>query len=200
MNCYLVDYENVKVAGLNGVADLTRNDIVNIFYSKNADSLTFDMYEQLNKSPAKIYFHKVEVGRQNALDFQLSSYLGFLISKNTGKNINYYIVTKDKGFTSLISFWKDKKSLDINLVIDITGSQEVDLDTELRTLISQVSESPKVADIVIDIINKCDNKNDLHNMLVKEYPGKDRDEASEKAHQIYKAIKAHPLIRNKKGK
>ncbi len=200
MNCYLVDYENVKVAGLNGVTSLVKDDIVNIFYSKNADSLTFDMHEQLNSCKAKIYFHRVEVGRQNALDFQLSSYLGFLISKNSGKNINYYIVSKDKGFSSLISFWKEKKNVDLNLVIDVGGSNEVDLNSELKSLISQVTESEKVSDLVISVINKCDNKNDLHNALVKEYPGKDRDEASMKAHEVYKAIKNHPLVKNKKGK
>jgi len=41
MNYFLVDYENVKTHGLDGISKLNDNDIVCIFYSDNADTLSF---------------------------------------------------------------------------------------------------------------------------------------------------------------
>ena len=43
-NYYLVDYENVHKAGLNGIEELKSTDTVIIFYSANADSLSFELH------------------------------------------------------------------------------------------------------------------------------------------------------------
>lgn len=100
LNYYLVDYENVNKTGLNGVAKLDKDDVVCIFYSENADSLTFGLHRRLNESAAEIIYKKVVIGNKNALDFQLSSYLGYIIHENEseGKQYDYYIVSKDKAF------------------------------------------------------------------------------------------------------
>lgn len=42
MNYYLVDFENVKKDGLDGIHKLEQEDRVCILYSKNADSITFE--------------------------------------------------------------------------------------------------------------------------------------------------------------
>lgn len=96
MAYYLVDYENVKADGMYGVDQLGKKDCVCIFYSENASTLTFGLHEKLNQTKGKIVLQKVEVGVKNALDFQLSTYLGYLISENEGKNETYYIVSEDK--------------------------------------------------------------------------------------------------------
>ena len=54
MTVYLVDFENVRSEGLKGVEELTSEDKVVIFYSKNADAITFDVHTLLSKSPAEI--------------------------------------------------------------------------------------------------------------------------------------------------
>ena len=72
MNYYLVDFENVKKDGLDGVHLLNPEDKVCIFYSKNADSITFDQHRRIMESKADIELCKVEVGSKNALDFQPS--------------------------------------------------------------------------------------------------------------------------------
>lgn len=105
MAYYLVDYENVKADGMCGVDELGKKDYVCIFYSENASTLTFGLHESLNRSKAKIVLQKVEVGVKNALDFQLSTYLGYLISENEGKNETYYIVSEDKGLAILTGYW-----------------------------------------------------------------------------------------------
>lgn len=108
MAYYLVDYENVKVDGMSGVDQLEKTDSVCIFYSENASTLTFELHESLNRSQAAIVFQKVEVGVKNALDFQLSTYLGYLISENEGKNETYYIVSEDKGLAILTGYWAER--------------------------------------------------------------------------------------------
>ena len=108
MAYYLIDFENVKSRGMEGVELLTEEDTVCIFYSDNADSMTFDLHRQLNETKANIIYHKVAVGTKNALDFQLATYLGYLICEQQREGIhpNYFIVTKDNGFTSLMVYWK----------------------------------------------------------------------------------------------
>ena len=108
MAYYLIDFENVKSRGMEGVELLTVEDTVCIFYSDNADSMTFDLHRKLNETKANIIYHKVAVGTKNALDFQLATYLGYLICEQQREGIhpNYFIVTKDNGFTSLMVYWK----------------------------------------------------------------------------------------------
>ena len=108
MAYYLIDFENVKSRGMEGVELLTEEDTVCIFYSDNADSMTFDPHRKLNETKANIIYHKVAVGTKNALDFQLATYLGYLICEQQREGIhpNYFIVTKDNGFTSLMVYWK----------------------------------------------------------------------------------------------
>ena len=108
MAYYLIDFENVKSRGMEGVELLTKEDTVCIFYSDNADSMTFDLHRKLNETKANIIYHKVAVGTKNALDFQLATYLGYLICEQQREGIhpNYFIVTKDNGFTSLMVYWK----------------------------------------------------------------------------------------------
>lgn len=111
MNVFLVDFENVKSSGLNGINRLDESDRVVIFYSENADSMTFDLHEQINKSKADITFQKVTVGIKNALDFQLATYLGYLICQNEkeGQEVRYYVVTKDHGYSSLETYWTQRR-------------------------------------------------------------------------------------------
>ena len=72
MAYYLIDFENVKSRGMEGVELLAEEDTVCIFYSDNADSMTFDLHRKLNETKAQIIYHKVAVGTKNALDFQLA--------------------------------------------------------------------------------------------------------------------------------
>lgn len=101
---YLIDFENVRSDGLKGINWLSENDIVVIFYSNNADTLTFEAMDLILNSNATIRKFKIARGGKNALDFQLATYLGFLIQEN--KNPYFYIISKDNGFHYVIDFWK----------------------------------------------------------------------------------------------
>ena len=118
MSYYLVDFENVKKDGLDGIHKLGKEDKVCIFYSKNADSITFDQHRRLIESKADIELCKVDVGSKNALDFQLATQLGYLIANQAADA--YYIVSKDKGFEILSGYWKNR-GVSVTLTADITG-------------------------------------------------------------------------------
>lgn len=116
---YLVDYENVHQAGMNGIENLTENDVLVIFYTINAETLTFSIYEKLVQCKAEIQLYKVQCGGKNALDFQLSSYVGYIIGKNP--TAEYYIISNDRGYEYIINFWKEKNII-IKMSSDISGN------------------------------------------------------------------------------
>lgn len=100
MAYYLIDYENIRT--IEGFHTLGEEDTVIFFYTKNANSLSFDLHREILSSTAKIEYAAVATGR-NALDFQLSSYLGYLIAKYPEET--FVILSKDHGFSALVYFW-----------------------------------------------------------------------------------------------
>ena len=76
---------------------MTEEDTVCIFYSDNADSMTFDLHRKLNETKANIIYHKVAVGTKNALDFQLATYLGYLICEQQREGIHPELFYRDQG-------------------------------------------------------------------------------------------------------
>ena len=106
MNIYFIDYENTKLHGLYGIEKLGRFDKVIIFYSENAQSITIDCMKSINDTKAKVTLEHAEIGRHDFLDFQLSSYLGYMVRKHSFAD--FFIVSADKGYECLESFWKNK--------------------------------------------------------------------------------------------
>ncbi len=108
MACLLIDYENESGRMLEGISliGLTRKDKIIIFYSKRSARITMEFHKELERLKAQKEYVAVETGTQNALDFQLSSYLGACINEN--KNEDYYIVSKDCGYECVCRFWRNK--------------------------------------------------------------------------------------------
>lgn len=105
MKTYLVDFENVKSKGLSGIDRLTEKDHVIIFYSENSDTISFEMHCLVMQTKAQVDYMKVRVGGKNALDFQLSTLLGYLVAK--GEDTHLFIISNDKGFDKLHDFWEN---------------------------------------------------------------------------------------------
>ena len=146
MAYYLIDFENVKSRGMEGVELLTEEDTVCIFYSDNADSMTFDLHRKLNETKANIIYHKVAVGTKNALDFQLATYLGYLIcgQQNEGIHPNYFIVTKDNGFTSLMVYWK-AQGVPVRIIRNLLWGKNPVAEQDLLTEEEQETETAVTA-------------------------------------------------------
>ena len=191
-NYYLVDYENVKNQGLNGIQDLKGDNVICIFYSRNAPgNFTLDLHRQISEANAEIVYLKVEVGTKNALDFQLASYLGKIIAENHWRPCNYFIVSNDRGYLSLVPFWHEG-NIDIEVIADLSGAGIfVDRD-EIASKVSELTGESEEAGNIADIIINSRTKTEVNSALQKHY----RD--NEKSSEIYHAIKS--LIEHKRGR
>lgn len=196
MSYYLVDFENVKKDGLDGIHKLEPEDRVCILYSKNADSITFEQHKKIMESKADIELCKVDVGSKNALDFQLATQLGFLIANKAADS--YYIVSKDKGFEILSGYWKSR-GISVTLIADIMGRSHDQEAQELKgklqdVLVEILRENDDVTvDDILKTIQQYKTKQGIMNALMKKYPSADNKKSS----MIYKTIK--PLLADKKG-
>ena len=166
MTYYLIDYENTGEYGLNGLSELDSKDQVVIFYSENADKMSFDLHRKLQECHAVVEFRKITTGKKNALDFQLAAYLGYLMAKE--ENSRFCIVSKDLGYEVLLEFWKDKniKLIDtISTETKKTVKERGELEENLRQVIPG-----EIVELILPCIGSGKSKLLVNNLLVKK-PG-----------------------------
>ncbi|MBQ9696748.1 MAG: hypothetical protein IJV58_10050 [Oscillospiraceae bacterium] len=140
---FLIDYENVHMAGLQGLEDLRKSDRVIVFYSQNADSLSFDVMRMISATRAHVDYIKVDTQGRNALDFQLSSYIGFLLGKD--RHCKCYIVSRDKGYNNVQIFWFKQGEM-VRLIPSISERKAVSVkksDIEDALSVLKLSEEDK---------------------------------------------------------
>lgn len=114
MNYYFVDFENVKTEGIQKLTNLKPDDAVIVFYSDVCKNINLDAINTLTSQGIKLYCRKVNTGTKNALDFQLSSDLGYFIGRESElkehdhntNSVSWFIVSNDKGYDCLCSHWK----------------------------------------------------------------------------------------------
>ena len=106
MGIYLVDYENVHNDGVSNIKNLKETDHVVIFYGDSIRSIPFDTHVEMMTSRAKIEYIETHKTAKNYLDFQLATYLGFLIGQ--GEKGPVYLITNDTGYDSIVDFWTSR--------------------------------------------------------------------------------------------
>ncbi len=108
MDCILIDLENEKGKMLEGISllNLSKKDEIVVFYSQSVPYITMELHKEFESIKAKKDYIKVEINKANALDFQLSTYLGACIQKNP--KCNYYIVSNDCGYDCVCRFWQNR--------------------------------------------------------------------------------------------
>lgn len=115
---YLVDYENVNLNGLVGIEKLTEEDTVVIFLGNNMGAISFEWHIRIADAQAKVKYIKCGKVSKNYLDFQLATYCGYLLAGM--ENGKVFIVSKDKGYDSVIDFWiSNKQEIQISRVESI---------------------------------------------------------------------------------
>jgi hypothetical protein len=211
MNYYLVDFENVRTDGIKDLVEVQENDAMIIFYSEQCKNITLDVIDSIIKLKIQLSTYKAKVGRKNALDFQLSSYLGYLIGKG-GVDAVYHIVSNDKGYDCLCDYWQEQNiKVDRISKLDGLSLQETvpieekvsapapepkkkeskvkssDLATidEIKVLLSEEDEP----EAVLMIFNQYKTKQAICNSIAKQF--KD----SKKTSTVYKKLK--PLFKEK---
>ena len=106
---YLVDYENVGLKGLEYISRIGKDDQIHVFSSQNTQKISMNDLAKLQLEHFMI--HNVPSGRET-LDKHLLTYLGCLIGLNNAGH-RYIIVSKDKGFDSVIQSLKKEQKVDV---------------------------------------------------------------------------------------
>ncbi len=191
---YLIDYENVHKTGLHGIDELNKSDNVIIFYSKNADKLPFSLHSQIIETKAKITYFEVDTVGKNALDFQLASYIGYIIGQHS--KCVCHIISQDAGFENVCNFWR-KYGIKICLTSDISQSKKFDSlkKSEIKSALSQLELEKEEVEFIKDILMKNVERYDVPIPKIKCDINQElcRKFGSERTKTIYSAIK--PLIK-----
>lgn len=106
MATFLIDYENVKWDGLEGVQYLNSKDTIYLFYSVHACNIRTEHLEAIQKSGCDFYAYKLEKTGKNALDFYLTYQIGEIVG--SGADNQLVIVSNDAGFKAVLDFFKQK--------------------------------------------------------------------------------------------
>ena len=102
----LVDLENTGSSIYNDIKLLKGSDTLVIFYSAKSAKMTMNIHVEIEKLLCKKEYICIQESSKNALDFQLATYLGYIIGKSNTKE-KYAIISKDNDFNSICTFWKD---------------------------------------------------------------------------------------------
>ncbi|MBR2999915.1 MAG: hypothetical protein IKF39_02870 [Oscillospiraceae bacterium] len=180
----LVDFENVDERGLKGVETLRETDRLIIFHN-GTNKMTFGMHKRLAESRCRTEYIELKKNGRNALDFQLTTYLGYLIAQNPSER--FEIISGDIGFDAVVDFWTErgvqieKKSK--------TSRDEVESKLEELFEAHPVDFAVNMKDLA-EMIDRYKTKNGLNNAIMKIY-------GSEKTGKINSVIR--PLTKDKKG-
>lgn len=155
MAIYLIDYENVYIEGLAGLERLTPKDEVVIFYTQNRCGLTFELHRRLISCRASLRLMEVTALStrkntvKNALDLQLSMYIGYLVGSRPKEPL--YIISKDTDFDLDLTFFAQYlqdggASLSICATIEnaLNGVAEVNTTQVLEKTTEEPIEKPEL--------------------------------------------------------
>lgn len=187
MAIYLIDFENVHSDGLKGIEQLAENDICYVFYSEHAGVLTFNIHKKIIDSKAKIYYVEAQVGMKNALDFQLVSYLGYMIRED--QEAYYCVISNDRAFALVADFWK-KKGVEVACAVSLAAAVRLKENEKIASRLASLLSDKKEREFVAKCIEELSTKQGINNRIAKKY-------GTTRAGEIYKLIK--PLIADKKG-
>lgn len=103
---YLVDTENFGTPIIERlVTGLKDTEMIHLFYTDHSPALSYRVTEKLLQRPNQIRLESCITGTANAMDFQLISALGCLLSAcDPGKN-DFKIISDDRGYDATVAFW-----------------------------------------------------------------------------------------------
>ena len=99
---YLVDIENVGNSWIDYIVQKTDARVC-LFFTVPCPSISYTNLAAVLNACSEVRCFQCDPG-SNAVDFQLVSYLGYLISSSADCN-NFVILSNDKGFDCVCSFW-----------------------------------------------------------------------------------------------
>ncbi len=103
---YLIDTENVRTVWTLLLDRMTENDKIFVFYTMNSGNVSYEDLNGVISSGKNVQLIQCHTGK-NGLDFQLVTYLGYLIKGN--ENADYCIISDDSGYDAVLKFWEERK-------------------------------------------------------------------------------------------
>jgi len=107
-----VDYENVDVAGFEGMSELCETDAVYLYYSENHNRMTFGLHRRIMDSKAGFLYRKIQGTEKNALDDELMREANTIMQQELQNNPpfenEYYIISGDKDYDGQIALWNEQ--------------------------------------------------------------------------------------------
>ena len=118
---YLIDTENVRTVWTLLLDRMTLNDKIYVFYTMNSGNVSYEDLNGVISSGKNVELIQCHTGK-NGLDFQLVSYLGYLIRNN--ENADYCIISDDSGYDAVIKFWEGRDvKLSRKTAFQVSGKQ-----------------------------------------------------------------------------
>lgn len=132
---FLIDTENVNINALGCFNLLDENDVIILFLTNRTEKHFSDSTINKIVNKAKVQRIHVITGTKNSLDFQLVSFLGFLIGEHKIQNLinEYYIVSKDQGFWSSINLLTNCSDNKVDLISSVNEVKEQFIEVDLLT-------------------------------------------------------------------
>lgn len=111
---FLVDYENVNYAGLEGTELLEKDDTIAFFFSDKNDKIINYRMMDIKDSGCSFEAYKLKNVQKNALDFYIASKVGEIFALEPDAKVA--IISADKGYMAVIDFWKPRLKVANQLV------------------------------------------------------------------------------------
>lgn len=103
---YLVDTENVGTAWKELLPQKGAKDVIILFYTEHSPGISYGDLNVIREYPSSFDMILCYPGK-NGLDFQMVSYLGYLIK--TAPKSEYIIVSNDTGYDAVVKFWSERE-------------------------------------------------------------------------------------------
>lgn len=111
---FLIDYENVNYAGLEGAEFLEKDDTISFFYSDVCNKIIAYRMKDIEKSGCAFEICKLKAVGKNGLDFYIASKVGEIFALDHDAKIG--IISSDSGFQAVLDYWKPRLKVANQLV------------------------------------------------------------------------------------
>ena len=162
---YLVDTENVGTAWKEILPQKSQKDVIILFYTEHSPGISYMDLNVIREYPLSFDMILCYAGK-NGLDFQMVSYLGYLIK--TAPKSEYIIVSNDTGFDSVVRFWSDREiEVCRKSKSELTAPQKSETeDEDVRIMLKEaLSETYHTEEYLEKILQM------IHNYSVKQLQG-----------------------------
>ena len=199
MKQYFIDFENINSNHLMKI-DFTDDSVIHLFYTDSVENIKMSALNHIIKTKAQLKTYHVSNGYKNALDFQLSTYLGFIIANSPSDE--FIIVSRDQGFDRVVKFWQDNNNIKIKRLSWHNEEEKKSIEVQKVQPVKNTDsfKRPKVTldelkriDVCgfdrVDLFTICKNstsKEEIHNKIEKIC------KSSNRSARVYKSIR--PLL------